>query len=104
MSVIPDFSSETYFKLLYRGSRDGWRGQEDFHRLCDSKGPTITLVQSNVDRVCGAYTSVPFNTKGDWMPDDKAVVFSVDSSLKFPCIDVTRAVLHHSGYGPVFGK
>ncbi len=27
---------------LYRGSEDGFMG-EDFHRLCDEKGPTLSL-------------------------------------------------------------
>jgi hypothetical protein len=30
--------------LLYRGSRDGWTSK-DFHRLCDGKSPTISLLK-----------------------------------------------------------
>ena len=72
-TIIPDFIMSTTIKLLYRGSRDGWRGQEDFHRLCDNKGPTIALVKSSVGRVCGAYLSVPYANSGDWKKDNKAV-------------------------------
>ena len=31
-------------KFIYRGSRDGWNANNIFHRLCDRKGPTPTLV------------------------------------------------------------
>ena len=40
--------------LLYRASRDGWRSS-DFHRLCDHKGPTITVVRVGTN-VFGGYT------------------------------------------------
>jgi hypothetical protein len=32
-------------ELLYRASRDGWRGQ-DFHSRCDNKGATVRLLHS----------------------------------------------------------
>ena len=31
-------------KLIYRGSRDGMTGK-DFHKKCDKKGETITLIK-----------------------------------------------------------
>lgn len=34
------------WKQCYRGHRHGWDVQT-FHRLCDNKGPTITLVKLN---------------------------------------------------------
>jgi hypothetical protein len=34
------------WNLCYRASRDGWRAQ-DFHRLCDNRGPTTVLIQVN---------------------------------------------------------
>jgi hypothetical protein len=43
-------------KLLYRSSRDGWDAC-DFHRWCDSKGATITVVKCTEGNVFGGYTS-----------------------------------------------
>ena len=43
-------------KLLYRASRDGWDAC-DFHRCCDSKGATITVVKCTEGNVFGGYTS-----------------------------------------------
>ena len=42
------------WNLCYRASRDGWSGQ-DFHRLCDNKGPTVVLIKAN-DCIFGGYT------------------------------------------------
>jgi hypothetical protein len=38
-------SEEVKLSLLYRASEHGFRARE-FHRLCDKKGPTITLVKA----------------------------------------------------------
>ena len=56
-SVIPDIKTTTIIKLLYRGSKDGW-DKKDFHRLCDNKGPTVTIVKSSVGRISGGFTSL----------------------------------------------
>ncbi len=37
-------TSTQQWRLLYRGSRDGFDAQS-FHRLCDGKRPTCTIVQ-----------------------------------------------------------
>ena len=49
--------------LLFRGSRDGWHAKNDFHRLCDGKGPTLAVVKvKETGRICGGYTSVSFSS------------------------------------------
>lgn len=42
-------------RLLYKATVDGWN-VTDFHRLCDSKGPTVTLIQTTTGRICGGFT------------------------------------------------
>ena len=42
------------WNLCYRASRDGWKAK-DFHRHCNSKGPTVTLVRVG-DYIFGGYT------------------------------------------------
>ncbi|TNV83974.1 hypothetical protein FGO68_gene9601 [Halteria grandinella] len=49
--------------LLYRASRDGF-GAEDFHKTCDKKGATITIVQTTTDHVIGGYTNDPWHSSG----------------------------------------
>ena len=47
-------NDECKWNLCYRASRDGW-SSEDFHRHCDNKGPTVTLVRVG-DYIFGGYT------------------------------------------------
>ena len=42
------------WKLCYRASVDGWKG-EDFHKKCDDVGQTVTLVKCGTN-VFGGYT------------------------------------------------
>ena len=43
--------------LLYRGSRDGWKGI-DFHIRCDGKGMTVSLFKIKESGTCiGGFTS-----------------------------------------------
>ena len=44
-------------KLLYLASRDGWDAS-DFHRMCDGKGATLTVVNSSGGYIFGGYTDV----------------------------------------------
>ncbi len=44
------------WQVLYRATRDGGTA-EDFHRLCDRQGPTLTLIRDTRGCVFGGYTS-----------------------------------------------
>ena len=37
-------SDRSYWKLCYRATSHGWRGQT-FHSNCDNRGPTVTIVR-----------------------------------------------------------
>jgi len=52
-------------RLLYRASRDGW-GASDFHRMCDDKGATVTVVKSSDGYIFGGYTDVAWGQIGVW--------------------------------------
>ena len=51
-------------ELLYRGSRDGWDAS-DFHRLCDGKGATVSIIKVKNGKLCGGYTSIPWKSSDD---------------------------------------
>lgn len=42
------------YKLVYRGSRDGWSA-DTFHCLCDNTGPTVTVIRK-ASSVFGGFT------------------------------------------------
>ena len=52
---------EGKWKLLFRGSRDGFQA-ETFHSKCDNKGPTVTIVKSG-NNIFGGFTEISWNSK-----------------------------------------
>ena len=109
-------------KLLYRASRDGWSAS-DFHRMCDGKGATVTVVKSSGGYIFGGYTDVAWSGEAEDSHEDSNDVVQVFKSstesflfslkdhegigpVKMPIkSDKTgRAVCHHSSYGPCFGS
>jgi len=70
-------------QLLYRASRDGWKGR-DFHSRCDNKGATITVIKRTdqsgnvLGRIFGGYADVAWNSNGV-VTDPSAFVFSMSA-------------------------
>lgn len=50
------------FSLLYKATRDGF-GKEDFHRMCDGKGPTISIIESDKGYQFGGYTPISWGNE-----------------------------------------
>ena len=96
-------------RLLYRASRDGWDAY-DFHRMCDDKGATVTVVRSSDGYIFGGYTDVAWGDDGEWKSSTESFLFSLEDyysigPVKMPIMSHTTdyAVLHDSSYGPLFG-
>ena len=49
-------------RLLYRGSRDGFEAN-DFHKNCDNKGSTLSIVKSNKGNIFGLWTDISWSSK-----------------------------------------
>ncbi len=47
--------------LQYRASRDGWNAS-DYHRFCDDKGPTLTLIMTTNNVLCGGFLKLPIKS------------------------------------------
>ena len=57
-SLVTKLGRTPVLNLIYRGSRDGWSAKDNFHQLCDEKGPTLVLIKvKETGRICGGYTS-----------------------------------------------
>jgi len=92
------------FRLLYSFTRDGC-GNQPFHSKCDNQGPTVTVVYNPQGSVCGGYTSLAWQSSGDWKQDDQAFLFQLAFSnqklcRKFPSKHTVNGVYHNSLYGP----
>ena len=95
-------------KLLYKASRDG-DNYQDFYRLCEDKGPTITIGLTTKGYKFGGFTSLswknPHNGFGNYRfyEDKSAFIFSLNKKRKFyPIIGKTDNVCMWSDRGPSF--
>jgi len=69
--------------LLYRASANGWTSA-NFHSNCDNKGPTITIIKTNKDKIFGGFTSLPWDQSGSYRQDTTAFLFSVNLNALYP--------------------
>jgi len=52
------------FSLIYKATKDGF-GKTDFHKTCDNKGPTITLILSDRGFLFGGYAPISWGRTFD---------------------------------------
>jgi hypothetical protein len=48
--------------------------------MCDKKGPTLTVIQTDDDKILGGYLSKSFDIKNkyDYIEDPEAFIYSID--------------------------
>ena len=74
-------SGKVRFELLWKGTRDGF-GASVFHAKCNNKGPTLTVIKSNNDKIFGGYTSIPWVGSGTSKHDATAFIYSLSHKTK----------------------
>jgi hypothetical protein len=101
--------------LLWRGSRDGFGGDE-FHRRCDGHANTLTLIQDINGNVFGGFTPVEWESTTSTKADDSLRSFLFTLSNPY-CVRPHRFALREEmkefavrcqserslGCGPAFG-
>jgi hypothetical protein len=114
ISKLPDILNEfgnRRLKLLYRGTRDGFRAT-DFHGKCDGQSHTITLIRTTKDFIFGGYTPLSWDSTSGRKVDSNhhRFVFTITNphnlksrkfALKPNCSQC--AIQCYASYGPVFG-
>ncbi len=94
-------NKELNINLIFRMSRDG-SSPNDFHKLCDNKGPTLTLIETLEGYKFGGYT--PINWDGSGVKfDNETFIFSLNKMKKYTKIKDTRTLNCNINYGPIFG-
>jgi hypothetical protein len=98
------------FRLLYRGSRDGFQASA-FPSRCDGHGNTVTLILSTNNCIFGGYTPLAWSSRNEWVSDPslKSFVFTLKNLHNLPPRIFKQqrenyAILCNSSYGPVFGN
>lgn len=99
--------TKTKMQLIYRGSRDGF-GAADFHRQCDLKPKTLTVIQTTKGYVFGGYTQACWSSYNFSPADPNAFLFSLTNKFnkptKFKIANPKYAISCHKSYGPCFGE
>ena len=101
------FSDGQKFKLLYRGSRDGFAAS-DFHSKCDNISKTVTVVKSRNGNIFGGYTDQCWDLSNSFKIDNNAFIYSLvnlnNSPIKIACSHGQNAIYCAPDSGPTFGS
>jgi hypothetical protein len=113
--IVSDFPDilrvigDKQFGLLYRGTRDGFRSA-DFHRCCDNRKPTLTLIMSDNGSIFGGYTPFAWASQGGYVSDSQlqSFIFTIKnphnlSPKTFAQHNSRFAISNASISGPTFG-
>jgi hypothetical protein len=63
--------------------RDGFAAK-DFHKLCDMKGPTLTVIEATDDFIFGGYTSETWDGNCVHKSDPTAFIFTLSNPHSIP--------------------
>ncbi|CAG8511975.1 7679_t:CDS:2 [Ambispora leptoticha] len=97
------------FRLILRGSRDGF-SPSIFHRFCDGKGPTITVIKiANSEKLIGGYCPFSWQSKGGYQYTTESFIFQLHeqtckNGILSRVVDPTKAVYFWQTFGPGFGN
>jgi hypothetical protein len=105
-------SPPTHWRLLYRGSRDGF-GASVFHSRCNGVANTVTIIQDANNSVFGGFADSPWSSSGSYLHSSTAFLFSlsvkgsgdVAAAKQCPVFQSHGNALNHNpNYGPTFGS
>ena len=97
---LKNFHYKKIFMLLYKATRDGCLAK-DFHNKVDNIGPLLIIIETTNNEIFGAFTSVAWSSKNDFVEDSEAFLFC--NNNKYNVINKIYACLHDEKFGPFFG-
>lgn len=84
LNKLCEFSLDQKWKLLYRGSRDGFK-PNNFHYKCDNYSHTLTIFKtSNAPYIFGGFASVSWDCSNTYKTDNESFIFSLENQENFP--------------------
>ena len=100
--------NEIKYDLIYKMSKDGSTAK-DFHKCCDNKGPTLTIIKTTGNQIIGGFTSLEWKSldSNHCELEDKTrrtFIFSLNLMKKFEMFSNQKtAIYSYEKYGPSFG-
>ena len=94
--------------LLFRASEHDFRAEE-FHKHCDNRGGTVTIIHNEHDHVFGGYVSKSWSSHYDQLGrlvDSSAFLFMVRPSVRSFQFreNMNIGICNNRSYGPMFGQ
>ncbi|KAG9290163.1 hypothetical protein G9A89_010469 [Geosiphon pyriformis] len=96
------------FKLLLRGSRDGFT-PADFHRLCDNKEASVSVIKvKGTGQLIGGYNPQSWHSRNSWLEGKRSFIFSLGDG-KLGKAKLSKFVMEFGPFGgpyngPSFGN
>jgi len=89
------------FRLIYSGFKDGFDAAA-FHKKCDGKPNTLTIIKDNQDNVFGGFWDKPWESKiNSYLHSNKAWLFNLKVKEKYKIVQGRE---NHAGLcGPLLG-
>ena len=78
-------------RRLYQAGKHGFTPAE-FHRRCDNRGPTITLIKTTTGKIFGGYTDQPWNKSDKLFVSNDSFIFSVSNNKRAVVIDAQNVI------------
>ncbi len=100
--ICEALGKSVFAKLLFRATRDG-NTIAKFHELCDDKGPLLVLFVTRKDILCGGFSSISWESQGDWTVDPKCFIYSLKTMKIYKRQNDQCNLYFESSYGPRFG-
>ena len=100
-------NKEFVFTLLYRATQQEYTAEE-FHRKCDHRSPTVSLLKLNNGNCIGGFTSSRWQTPssqflGQYYMDHSALLFNLTDEISYPVKNADKAIYCFRNTGPCFG-
>ncbi|POG72351.1 hypothetical protein GLOIN_2v1773702 [Rhizophagus irregularis DAOM 181602=DAOM 197198] len=110
VSHLREFYLPYKFKLLLRGSRDGFTPKK-FHTLCDNKSNTVTFIKvKETQKIIGGYNPLKWESSETWGETKDSFIFTFNNKnnlFKDAIISYVKnicfAALNSKVRGPYFG-
>ena len=97
--------NEINIELIFKMSKNGYKS-EDFHKMCDNKGPSLSLVKTTKNKLFGGFTPLSWNSQDGYLfdPSNQTFIFSLNLMKKFDIINPKKTSIEcFKTYGIIFG-
>ena len=98
---INNNNTKMNLNLLYKATADSGKAKI-FHKKCDNAESSIVLIETDIGKRFGGFTSVNWRGKCINKKDKKSFVFSLDNMKIYENISEEKAIGCYPKFGPVF--